>query len=714
MLAQLWTVAWSISSSPRSLGEASRGAEAALRVECVPLQGSHDPCAPGDAGALLAGSGRNRGASCRSMRAASALALTAVKRRGRPGVEDAESAVAAAEKLVHLGRWLVQRGLPKSDPSFAQLVRSIKADSYLNDTATMTVVLRQMGRNGLWEDALSLIDLYSEMAVPDLEPEVFQAAMRSFEAARQWQSGLWLLDRMLRKGVSPTAATFRQAISVCEQDGHWQWSLSLLREMQGRGFHLDAQTYRSVLQACQKSGANSVTDALMEELAWYNNEQRALTNRYSEEEFKRTTRRKRNFFDKKVPSSAERYMSEGPNRWDLYTELARTDLGARRLLDVVSELRFRDWIQSMKELTIVVQALGRHGCWKASLSLVSDRLKATRARADSRLFTGLMSTLEKGRQWQFTLACLDEMPLYLVVPDIFHFNIAINACAKAGQWEQALAAFAMIAREGSTQDIVSYNALIGAMKGPQAGVALELMKQMKETSVEQDMYSYNTLLSTWESSGHWRQALSLIEEVRDRGLAPDLVTYSSTMRVCAAAAQWRRALHLFSELQTEGIIPGVSAYNAAASALIAGRKFRPAAKLLLESQTRGIDPNADTFRLLLAVSNSLGRWEGAIQILLQLRQLPALLTTADYKVVVEVCEQKSQWNAVVRLLEDMKTRSVDPDRDLYLMGLRACARGASSGIPVVAPARRRDPKSVQPLGCVSDGTAGGKEKPKFR
>lgn len=73
--------------------------------------------------------------------------------------------------------------------------------------------------------------------------------------------------------------------------------------------------------------------------------------------------------------------------------------------------------------------------------------------------------------------------LLCVQPDVFSFNTAIAACARAGDWRKALDLLAGMKVEGLTPDIFSYNAAIGACaKGGQWMIGLELLDKVQRVS----------------------------------------------------------------------------------------------------------------------------------------------------------------------------------------------------------------------------------------
>ena len=160
------------------------------------------------------------------------------------------------------------------------------------------------------------------------------------------------------------------------------------------------------------------------------------------------------------------------------------------------------------------------------------------------------------RKWQKALVLLSE----LEAPNIVHYNAAIDACGKSGQWEAALA---LLREMPHAPDAYSYGGAIGACgKGGQPEAALALLAEMRdEHGLRPNSVVYNSAISACRAAGQWAKALELYEEVRAAGRADAISLNSGARRAparrpvgggaraprrrrgVAAAAARRRQLH---------------------------------------------------------------------------------------------------------------------------------------------------------------------------
>jgi pentatricopeptide repeat domain-containing protein 1 len=81
-----------------------------------------------------------------------------------------------------------------------------------------------------------------------------------------------------------------------------------------------------------------------------------------------------------------------------------------------------------------------------------------------------------------------------VKPDVISFNTAIDACAKAGQWERALSLLVAMKSVGVTPNVRTFNCAIAACD---------------------------------KGNGQWERAMYLLNEMRVAGVPPDAVTFNS-------------------------------------------------------------------------------------------------------------------------------------------------------------------------------------------
>ncbi|CAE8584106.1 unnamed protein product, partial [Polarella glacialis] len=157
---------------------------------------------------------------------------------------------------------------------------------------------------------------------------------------------------------------------------------------------------------------------------------------------------------------------------------------------------------------------------------------------------------------------LEEMQLSRVTADTVVLNAVLSSCERGRQWQQALALLSS-ARLGlgpAQPNLVSFNACLSACeKCDQLARALELLREMEGGSGSSsgsrrapapDVISYSAVMSAAARAGEWQLALLQLAAMTGRSLAPDVVACNAAISACEKGLQWAWALHLLASMRS--------------------------------------------------------------------------------------------------------------------------------------------------------------------
>ena len=111
------------------------------------------------------------------------------------------------------------------------------------------------------------------------------------------------------------------------------------------------------------------------------------------------------------------------------------------------------------------------------------------------------------RSWQETLLQLQ--------PDVFKYNVAINACKKAQQWQ----------------------------------LAVYLLLELQCLDFQADVIAFTSALSACQSVSEWQKTLALFADFSSRSMQGNLITFTSVLSAYSSAVKWEDALQLLHSLQ---------------------------------------------------------------------------------------------------------------------------------------------------------------------
>jgi pentatricopeptide repeat protein len=171
---------------------------------------------------------------------------------------------------------------------------------------------------------------------------------------------------------------------------------------------------------------------------------------------------------------------------------------------------------------------------------------------NARTFNTLISTYSKDTNVRsaFKAENLLETMKEFCEPDIFSYNLVIDAFAKHGEMHKAIAILEKLEKSESLKpDIVTYNTTLQAMTkvkgcGPLAQTLLDRM--ITEGAVTPNKLSYTSVIHAWGSTSYYRENPAqrvvllfekMLEEYRagNRNLKPDVVTFTATINAVANA-----------------------------------------------------------------------------------------------------------------------------------------------------------------------------------
>ena len=118
---------------------------------------------------------------------------------------------------------------------------------------------------------------------------------------------------------------------------------------------------------------------------------------------------------------------------------------------------------------------------------------------NERDYTKVISLCGQATFWQDVCGLLENMEEMNITPTVFSSSAAISACAKGGQWQQAI---------------------------------VLLFEAMARVKIQPNTISYNTTISACEKGGEWQQALVLFEAMFMAAISADVTTYNAAISAC--------------------------------------------------------------------------------------------------------------------------------------------------------------------------------------
>lgn len=298
-------------------------------------------------------------------------------------------------------------------------------------------------------------------------------------------------------------------------------------------------------------------------------------------------------------------------------------------------------------------------------------------------------------------------------PNVWNFNISIDAHSKSGEWEKAvdLLRRAMPAA-GVKPNVVSYGSCLdAARKAGQWEVALALWDEMtaspsslsssspattkatkattaKATVVPND-YTYSIIIDVCAKAGLVDRALALLSESHAAGTFPTLFMFNSAIDACSRAGRWEHALGLLRDIGEAGLRPDAISYTSVIAAFrgreLGERELGLALGLTEEMKRNGVAPTNFSHSAAITLCAIAGQHERALELFEELRVAAASGSgdaempppnEAVFTAIIDSCGGSGQWETAMRFLEDMEEVSgVAPTLAAFNGAIRACCSG---------------------------------------
>ena len=265
-----------------------------------------------------------------------------------------------------------------------------------------------------------------------------------------------------------------------------------------------------------------------------------------------------------------------------------------------------------------VQALLQLGKSPTAIEVESVLLSALGVwKENPKTSTAVLSNLAKERCAETSMKVLQVMKKQQLEINVFHYNSCMSACAKAGQWQDALKLLGEAVDDGTVPTDVTYNTAISAIsKSGQWEQCLKLLGLMSEAKVRPNQISYSTAISACEVVGQWRVALDLLNLMIKVRISPDVITYSSAISACEKDGQWQLALELLSSLKV--------------------------------SSSSNAPPNEITLSAFISTCGKGGQWQLALTTLTSMPQLRLIPNKISFTAAIDACKsslwRQSYWS----------------------------------------------------------------------
>ncbi|CAE7809967.1 URT1 [Symbiodinium sp. CCMP2456] len=169
-------------------------------------------------------------------------------------------------------------------------------------------------------------------------------------------------------------------------------------------------------------------------------------------------------------------------------------------------------------------------------------------------------------------------------------------------------------------------------------------------------------------TARWELALKLLGEMPEASLQPDTVNFNATLLVCASASAWNTAVALLGAMPSKEVLPDTRSYNSVLAALDHAAEAGQAVQCMAQMRLLRVPPDAASYSSLMSALTRSGEWRAAIQVFAEMRvQRDAVC----FSVAMGACEKASEWAKALELFQALAQQRLR--HDAVTFGNAVCA-----------------------------------------
>eukprot|EP00466_Bigelowiella_natans_P000633 jgi/Bigna1/125979/aug1.1_g687 len=381
---------------------------------------------------------------------------------------------------------------------------------------------------------------------------VYRGALNVFAKTGDWKNCVQILREMDERddpnaaagGVLPDEAVYNQVIEACMRHGKAEGlkiAEALLEEFEEKGLRWNEDTYAQGIQLLTRTGAVTQAINLFEEAPYrttgiYN----AVLKAYSAQ--------KRNGM-----------------AWEAALGVFSDMLAAAEAGWVDKGRKERVVKPTHVTYNLITGILGGAGKWQIALQLFDDSMPSMKVRPNAYNYVSILSAVSRYGMWETSLDLLNRMQQDKsgVKPVTAAYNSVIRAIARAPRegtkrkremdtWQHGVVLLEDMSRRRVQRDaicMVESIRMFGAYG--QLGRALDVLQDFEANEKFRSdrmrrTHAYNAALEASFLSFNWQQALRVVQQMNALKVEDNFYTYETMVSGLSVNAQWERAVQVGS------------------------------------------------------------------------------------------------------------------------------------------------------------------------
>lgn len=214
-------------------------------------------------------------------------------------------------------------------------------------------------------------------------------------------------------------------------------------------------------------------------------------------------------------------------------------------------------LPSHESCTALLSAYGRSGLFEKAFALLKDMKNTPNCHPDVFTYSILIKSCVRVFAFDKVQILLADMESWGIKPNTVTYNTLIDAYGKAKKFAEMEAMLQKMLQEGNCQpDVWTLNSALRAFG---SSGQIELMEKCYEkfqgAGIEPSIRTFNILLDSYGKSGNYKKMSAVMEYMQKYHFSWTIVTYNVVIDAFGRAGDLKQMEYLFRLMRTERIIP---------------------------------------------------------------------------------------------------------------------------------------------------------------
>ncbi|XP_065859813.1 putative pentatricopeptide repeat-containing protein At1g02420 [Euphorbia lathyris] len=239
---------------------------------------------------------------------------------------------------------------------------------------------------------------------------------------------------------------------------------------------------------------------------------------------------------------------------------------------------------------------------------------------------------------------------FLPVFDTTCFNALLRTLCQEKSMSDARNVYHTLKKEFKP-NLQTFNILLSGWKS--SVEAESFFDEIKQSGIEPDVVSYNSLIDVYCKSREMDKAYKLVEEMREKDILPDVITYTTIIGGLGLIGQPDKGRSVLKEMKEYGCYPDVAAYNAAIRNYCIAKRLGDAESLMDEMTHKHLIPDATTYNLFFRVFYWSYDLRRSWNLYTKMMEVGCLPNTQSCMFLMRLCRRHEKVEMAVWLWNDM-------------------------------------------------------------